>query len=150
MLRTSPRSSSLLLRVTAHCYSLSYGDNKSLVKSVCSSLEVNHPSVLPPGRTASSDEQKLLVICAMLSKAFNSEGLLSESLLTENVTECIILLLYCELVHGDSAAMLLNELVKVSPYSNHMYTQVFQAILLPQQCPPLLPLVLLKVSSVEL
>ena len=126
-----------------------YGDNKSLVKSVYSSLEVNHPGVLPPGRTASSDEHKLLVICATLSKALNSEGLLSESLVTENVTECIILLLYCGLVDGDSAAMFLNELVKVSPYSNHVYI-VFQAILLPQQCPPLLPLVLLKVSSVEL
>jgi len=98
-----------------------YGDNKSLVKSVYSSLVANHPSVLLPAKSTSSDEQKLLVICATLSKALSSERLLSDSLLTENVTESVILLLYCGLVDEDSAVMFLNELVKVSPYRCHTY-----------------------------
>ena len=109
-LSAAENHSSLLLTLLQ-----TYGGNKSLLKSVYGYLEANHPSVLPPqSKSPGGEDHQLLVLCVTLSKAMSSEGLLLDSLATENVAESVIILLYSGLVDEDSAHMFLSELVKVS------------------------------------
>ena len=90
-----------------------YGSNKSLLKSVNSFLEANHPSLLLPSKSPRGEDHQLLALCVTLSKSMTSEGLLLDSLVTENIAECVIILLYSGLVDEESAHMFLSELVKV-------------------------------------
>ena len=88
-----------------------YGD-KELVRSLYTSLESDHAPVV---KQPSGD--KLLVLCATLLKSLDLKGLRDSSdnarRFTENVMECLVLLLYCGLVEKESIAMFFSELAKV-------------------------------------
>lgn len=87
--------------------------NKTLIRSVFSSLESNHPHLIREYREEKLLQKKLLVICTVLSRAARFESITEHAQFTENIVEGIMLLLKCDLVEPKSAGMLISEMLKV-------------------------------------
>lgn len=88
--------------------------NKTLIRSVFSSLESNHPHLIREYREEKLLQKKLLVICTVMSKAARFEEIAEHTQFSENIVEGIMLLLKCDLVEPKSAGMLISEMLKVS------------------------------------
>lgn len=109
--------------------------NKTLIRSVFSSLESNHSQLMREYMGEKVLKQKLLVICMVLVKGAQlGEGLDTHAHFTENIVEAVLLLLKCDLVDTVSSCLYLSQLVQVSVcvcvcihthvhmYYIHMYT----------------------------
>ena len=88
--------------------------NKTLIRSVYSSLESNHSQLMPEYMGEKVLKEKLLVICMVLVKGAQlGEGLETHPHFTENIVEAVLLLLKCDLVDTGSSSLYLSELVQV-------------------------------------
>lgn len=92
----------------------SYAD-KTLVKSVFSSLDANYYYLMQSHKDRRTLQQKLLILCTLLNKAarLNEEMSLESSEFTEDVLACMVVLITCGEVDIDSASMFFEELCKV-------------------------------------
>lgn len=96
-----------------------YGD-KSLVESICSSLESEHSYLLKRERHTDPGSS-LLVLCSSLVRAANlkleelSES--EEARFTESVISCVVCLLYSELTAANAATLFLRSLAEVRALS---------------------------------